>query len=142
MPFLGPKYPNLSQAKYFGTNHYYYFHSPIGPFHWAKVSKNSYSGSRVMTMYLFWAQNGPFLPNIFFLENYWYHSHLPIIPFHCAKFKKNSSSRSRIMRMHNICAQKGPIPQIRLFLENLLISLVSFIHVYLHAKNQSQMFIY
>ena len=46
------------------------------------------------------------------------------------------------MKMNNICAQKGPIPQIRLFLENLLISLVSFIHVYLHAKNQSQMFIY
>ena len=36
VPFSGPKYPNLSWTKYFGTNHYYYFHLPIETFHWAK----------------------------------------------------------------------------------------------------------
>ena len=39
VPFSGPKYPNLSWTKFFGTNHYYYFHLPIGPFHCAKFKK-------------------------------------------------------------------------------------------------------
>ena len=43
-----------------------YFHLPIGPFHYAKFKKNSYSGSRVMTGHHFWTQNGPFSPNKFF----------------------------------------------------------------------------
>ena len=33
-----PKMVHLSQA-IFGTNHYYYFHLPIGPFHCAKFKK-------------------------------------------------------------------------------------------------------
>ena len=45
------------------------------------------------------------------------------------------------MRMCNFWAQNGPFPQMRIFSENLLMSLVSFIHAYLHAKNQSQIFI-
>ena len=57
-------------------------------------------------------------------------------------FKKNPSRGSRIMRMCNFWTQIGPFPQIRNFFpENLLISLVSFTHTYLHAKNQSQIFI-
>ena len=36
VPFSGPKYPNLSWTKFFGTSHFYYFHLPIGPFHWTK----------------------------------------------------------------------------------------------------------
>ena len=62
--------------------------------------------------------------------------------FNCAKVYKNSSRGSRVLRMHNFWAQNGPFPQIRIFSENLLMSLVSFIHAYLHAKNQSQIFIY
>ena len=34
-----PKMVHLSQAIFFGTNHYYYFHLPIGPFHCAKFKK-------------------------------------------------------------------------------------------------------
>ena len=95
-----------------------------------------------MTMHHFWAQSGAFAPNKFCLESYYYHSHLPISPFHCAKFKKNSSSGSRVMRMCSLWAQNSPFPQIRFFSENLLMSLVSFIHPYLHAKNQRQILIY
>ena len=58
---------NLSWAIFFWYNHYY-FHLPISPFHCAKLKKNSYSKSRVMRMHYFWAQNGPFAPNNFFLE--------------------------------------------------------------------------
>ena len=47
------------------------------------------------------------------------------------------------MRISNFWAQNGPFPQMRIFFsENLLMSLVSLIHAYLHAKNQSQIFIY
>ena len=47
------------------------------------------------------------------------------------------------MRMRNFWAQNGPFPQMIFFSsENLLISLVSFIHAYLHAKNQSQILMY
>ena len=75
----------------------------------------------------------------FLLEIYYHHSHLPISPFHYVKFKKDSSSR--VMSMCNLWVQNGPFPQIRIFLENLLMSLVSFIHAYLHARNQSQILI-
>ena len=67
VPFLGQKYPNWSWTKFFGTDHYYYFHLPIGPFHWAKFKKNSYSRSRVMMPH-FWAPNGPFAPNDYFSQ--------------------------------------------------------------------------
>ena len=70
----------------------------------------------------FRAENGPFvLNNFFFGTNHYYRFHLPIDPF---------------------WAQNGAFPQMIIFLENPLMSLVSFIYSYLHAKNQSQMLIY
>ena len=55
--------------------------------------------------------------------------------FHCAKFRKiliQSYEDAPFL------ALKQPIcPNENFFSENLLISLVSFIHAYLHAKNQS-----
>ena len=42
--------------------------------------------------------------------------------------------------MHKFWDQNGPFPQI--FSENLSMSLISFIHAYLNAKNQSLVFIY
>ena len=73
----------------------------------------------------FWAQHGPLAK----LKK-------------SAKSKKSSSSGSRVMRMHNFRAKIGPFPQIRISSENLFMRLVSFIHVYLHAKNQSHILIY
>ena len=123
--FAGGSVPHYMQCN---------FHLSNDPFHCAKFKKNSYSGSRVMTMCHFWTQYGPFAPINFFLENY-YHSHLPISSFHCAKSKKTSSSGSRVMRMSNFWAQNDPFLQMRIFSEKLLMSLVSFIHAYLHIKN-------
>ena len=60
VPFSGPKWPICHEQNFFGTNHYYYFHLPIGPFHCAKFKKNSYSRSRVMRMCNFWCQNRDF----------------------------------------------------------------------------------
>ena len=42
----------------------------------------------------------------------------------------------------NFGAQNDAFPQMKIFSENLLMGLVSFIHAYLHAKNQSQILIY
>ena len=60
VPFLGLKWSICHKQNFFGTNHYYYFHLPTGPFHCAKFLKNSSRGFRVMRMRNFWAPNGPF----------------------------------------------------------------------------------
>ena len=39
VPLLGPKWPISHERIFFGTNHYYYFHLPIGPFQCAKFKK-------------------------------------------------------------------------------------------------------
>ena len=66
-----------------------------------------------------------------------------LAPFIVQNFKKIlPADPARVMRMCNFWAQNGPFPQMRIFSENLLMSLVSFIHAYLHAKNQSQILIY
>ena len=135
-----PKMAHLSWTNIFGKNHCYYFHLPIGPFHCAKFKNILTADLALWRCTNFWTQNGPFAPSKAFLENYYYHFYLPISPFHCAKFKKNSSSRSRVMRMCIFWAQNYPFPPI--FSENLLMSLVSFIHAYLHDKNQSQILVY
>ena len=63
--------------------------------------------------------------------------YLPIIPFNWAKLKKNLPVDPELWG----CAIFGPrmahFPKWELFSENLLMSLVSFIHAYLQAKNQS-----
>ena len=63
--FRAQNSPICPEKTFFGTNHYYYFHLPIGPFHWVKFLENSYSESRVTRMHHFWAQNGQFAPNFF-----------------------------------------------------------------------------
>ena len=40
---FGPKIPQFFLNKTFGTNHYYYFHLSIGPFHWTKLGKRPIS---------------------------------------------------------------------------------------------------
>ena len=39
VPFSGPKWPICCEQNFFGTNHYYYLHQPIGSFHCAKFKK-------------------------------------------------------------------------------------------------------
>ena len=60
--FSHPKWPICHEQNFFGTNHYYYFHLPIGPFHCAKFLKNSCIKSRVMSMRHFWDQDGSIAP--------------------------------------------------------------------------------
>ena len=60
VPFSGLKWIICHGQNVFETNHYYYFHLPIGPFHCAKFLKNSSDRYRVVRMRNFWSQNGPF----------------------------------------------------------------------------------
>ena len=46
------------------------------------------------------------------------------------------------MRKLNFWVLNGPFAQMRIFAENLLMSLVPFIHAYLHAENQRQILVY
>ena len=89
---------------------------------------------------------GPKIAHLSWTKNFWYKPLLLLSstywPFSLCKILKNSYSRSRVMRMRHFWAQNGPFPQMIIFSENLLTSLVSIIHAYLHAKNQSQILIY
>ena len=67
VPFSGTKWHICPEQFFLGTNHYYYSHLPVGPFHCAKFTKTSYKQSKFVRMPHFWAQNGPFAPNSFFL---------------------------------------------------------------------------
>ena len=70
----------------FGTNHYYYFHLLIGPFHCAKFYKNLTADPELWGYIIFGPKMVPPLLKFLF-ENYWYHSHLPISPFILQNFK-------------------------------------------------------
>ena len=91
-------------------------------------------------MYLF----TPFIgqEQIFFGTNHYYYFHLPTGPFHCVKSKKILTADPELKRCAIFGHKMGLFglisPNEIFFSENLLISLVSFIHAYLHAKNQSQ----
>ena len=93
------------------------FYVPISPFHSAKFLKSF----RVMRMCHFWAKNCSMVLNKkFFVQTF-------IITFIylLALFI--------VQNLNNFLAQIDPFPQIRFFSENLLMSLVSFIHAYLHV---------
>ena len=67
---FGPKMAHLSWTIFFGTNHYYYFHLPIGPFHCAKFKKILTADPELWGCTIF----GPKMVHLpqtnFFLENY------------------------------------------------------------------------
>ena len=63
-----------------------------------------------------------------------------LVPFTVQNFLKIFPTDPVMKR--NFGAQNDAFPQMKIFSENLLMGLVSFIHAYLHAKNQSQILIY
>ena len=68
VPFSGPKWPICPEQIFFGTNHYYYFHLPIGPFYCANFFKILTVNPELWGCPIFWVQNGPFAQNKKFLE--------------------------------------------------------------------------
>ena len=62
--------------------------------------------------------------------------------FIAQNLKKIVGVDPEFMRTYHFRAQNDPFVQMRFFSENPLISLVPFIHAYLHTKNQCQISIY
>ena len=92
-----------------------------------------------MKMHHFWNQNGPFAPQFFF----WKIIDIILI-YLLASFILQNFFTNRIQSYEDVqfLAPKLHISPNENFSENLLMSLVSFIHAYLYAKNQSQILIY
>ena len=68
VPFSGPKWPICPEQKFFGTNHCYYFHLPIGPFYCPKFKNILTTDLDPCTIFgskvVYWIQNygdAPFL---------------------------------------------------------------------------------
>ena len=67
VPFLVPKWPTCPEQFFLCTNHYYYFHLSIGPFHCAKFKKILIADPELWGCTIF----GPkmaYLSQFFFLE--------------------------------------------------------------------------
>ena len=125
-PFVRTKITN-----HFGTNHYYYF-----------LKKKLLQRSRVMRMLHFWAQIVHLPQTNICLKIIKTILIYLLAPFIVQNFKKILPKDPELWG----CAIFGPkmvhFLKWEFFSGNLLISLVSFIHAYLHAKNQSQLLIY
>ena len=88
---------------------------------------------------------GPKYPNLlwtkFFDTNYYDYFHLPNGPFHSAKFLETLRDNPELWGCAIFEPKMAHLPKWQFFSEKLLMSLVSFINAYLHAKNQSQILI-
>ena len=135
---------------FFGTNHYYYFHLSL-----LLLSSPTFSLHKIKKKFLQWIQSYVDAP---FLGPKWSICHKQIffwkkiinilfiyqqVPFIKQNFQKSFAVDPELWG----CTIFGPkmvhFPKWEFFFsENLLMSLVSFIHAYLNAKNQSQILIY
>ena len=137
---MSPKWPKIAQLSwtiFFGTNHYYYFYLTVGPFHCAKFTNISYSGSKIMRMRHFlgpkWSicsppPTPPPKEKIFWklLLSF---SSLPINPFHYAKLKKKSFHQILSYEDAQFLGPKWPIcPNKNFFRKPVNLNLVPFIH--------------
>ena len=142
VPFSVTKWPICPEQFFFGTNHYYYFHLPTGPFHCAKFKKILTADPELWGCAIF----GPKMVHLPQTNFFWKIINIILIyllaPFIVQNFKKILPADPELWG----CAIFGPkmahFPKWEFFSENLLMSLVSFIHAYLRAKNQSQILIY
>ena len=91
----------------------------------------------------FQAQNGQFLKNKFFLVQTIIITFIYLLALFIVQNLKKFLQRIQSYEDAQFLGPKWPIsPNENFFSENLLMSLVSFIQAYLHAKNQSQILIY
>ena len=115
MPFSGPKWSICHEQFFFGTNHYHYFHLPIGPFHCAKLKKNLTVDPELWECVIF----GPkmvHLPQTFF---FWKIINIILIyllaPFIVQNFKKILLADLELRGCANVWVQNDPFPKMRIF---------------------------
>ena len=95
-----------------------------------------------MRMCHFQAQNGPFILSKFFLVQTIIITLIYLLALFIVQNLKKFLQQIQSYEDAPFLGPKWSIfPNENFFSENLLMSLVSFIHAYLHAKNQSQILI-
>ena len=129
-----PKMVHCPPLNFFVTNRYYYFHLLIGPFHCAKFKKILLADPELLGCTIFRTN----LPKLFFLKIIVQNNCAKFIPFIVLKSKKILPADPELWRCKSFGPKMAHFPKWDFFSEKLLISLVSFIHAYLHAKNRSQ----
>ena len=125
MSFSGPKRPICPEQNFFGQTTIITFIYLLALFIVQNLKKSLQSIQNYEDA-PFLGPNGPFAPNYL------------LTPFIVQNFKKFFLW----IQSYEDAQFLGPFPQMRILSENLLMSLVSFIHAYLHVKNQSQILIY
>ena len=113
------------------------------PLSFYKIFKKSDDLSRVMRICRFRDQNGPFVMNNFFLLQTIIITFIYLLAFfNVQNFKKFFQQIQSYEDAQFLCTKWPISPNENFFSEKLLINLVSFIHAYIHSKNQSQILIY
>ena len=87
----------------------------------------------------FQTQNSPFVLNIIFLVQNVIITSIYLVALF---IEQNLKKFLQQIQSYEDAQFLGPKWPTRIFSENLFMSLVSFMHAYLHAKNQSQILIY
>ena len=120
-----------------------YFYLPIGPFHFAKFKKKLLQWIQSYEDVPFLGPKWSICPNE---KLFWKIIKITLIyllaPFIVQNFKKILPADPQLWGCAIFGHKMTQFPKWEFFSENLFMSLVSFIHAYLPAKNQSQMFIY
>ena len=90
-----------------------------------------------------------FEPRMAYLSWTFFFKYKPLIllsstysPFYCAKFKKILPEDPELWGCTIFGLKMAHFSKWEFFSQNLLMNLVSFVHAYLHAKNESQILIY
>ena len=134
--------PFVLNKQFFSTNHSYYFHLPTGPFHCPNFKKILTADPELWGCTIFRPKIVHLPQNNFFWKIINTILIYLLAHFIVQNFKKILPADPEL----GGCTIFGPkmvhFPKWEFFSENLLMSLVSFIHAYLHAKNQSQILIY
>ena len=122
---FGPKMTHLSWTIFFGTKHYYYFHLPVGPFHWAKFKKILTADPKLWGCAIFGPKMVHLPQTSFFSKIINIIFIYLLVPSIAQNFKKILPADPELW-----CAIFGA--KMAHFLHG------PFIHTYLHAKNQSE----
>ena len=139
---LKAKRIKLPQINFFLEKQLIKFSCTFWPISFCKILKKFWS--RVMRMCHFRDQNSPSVMKN--LEIFWKIINIILIyllaPFIGQNFKKILPAGPELWGWAIFVPKMAHFPKWEFFLENLLMSLGSFIHDYLHIKNQSQILIY
>ena len=141
VPFLGPKWPICPKQTLFWKINNITLIYLLAPFHCAKFKKILTADPELWGCIIF----GPkmdHLPQTFFWKTININLIYPLAPFIGQNFKKILPVDPELWGCTIFGSKMAHLPKWEFFPENLLISLVSSTHAYLHAKNQSQILIY